>query len=74
MKIEALLKNINFEIMGKELQHGKHGKNYKYFINVKYNDKKRLFSFCDSIKNFEDKKAMRFYGLALLLTIRHACV
>ena len=73
MKIETLLKKIDFEVIGKELQHGKHGKNYKYFINVKYNNKKELFSFSDSIKNFEDKKPCNFMDvLYCLLLDMHA--
>ena len=51
--LENLKNAINYNIISKELKHDKYGNHNKYIIELKHNNKKRLFSFTDSIFNYE---------------------
>ena len=64
---------IDYTIKSKELKHDKHGKCYKYTIELKHNNKKRFFNFTDCIYNYEHGMAFDILDLInCLLLDMHA--
>lgn len=71
--LENLKNAINYTITSKELQRNKHGKCYKYIIELQRNNKKENFCFTDSIYNYEHDMAFNILDLiACLLLDMHA--
>ena len=75
--LENLKNAINYTIKSRKLQHNsKHGfKNnrYEYIIELQHNNKKRLFSFYDSVYNYQHGMAFEILDLiACLLVDMHA--
>ena len=71
--LENLKNGLKYAIISKELQRNKHGKCYKYIIELQRNNKKENFCFTDSIYNYEHGMAFDILDLInCLLLDMHA--
>jgi hypothetical protein len=61
--LENLKNAIEYTTINKELKHNKHGKCYNYTIELKHNNKKEVFSFTDSIYNYQHGMAFDILDL-----------